>query len=86
MGRNAARVGDLIRHGSTTNVIVTGSPNVITEGRKQARVTDIDSSPHTIVVGSRTVFVNGQQAARITDIDSGRGVIITGGAQTFIGD
>lgn len=86
MSKRAARIGDLIRHGPPTHVIVTGSPNVITEAKQQARRGDLDNYPHAIVRTSSTVLVNGRGAARITDIDSGSGVIITGAATVFIGD
>lgn len=86
MSRKAARVGDLIRHSSSTHTIISGSPNVITLGQRQARRGDLDNYPHSIVKTSSTVLVNGKGAARITDLDSGGGVIITGAATVLIGD
>lgn len=86
MSRKAARIGDLIRHSSSTHTILTGSPNVITEGKNQARRSDLDNYPHSIITSSRTVLVNGRGAARLTDLDSGSGVIITGASTVLIGD
>jgi uncharacterized Zn-binding protein involved in type VI secretion len=93
----AARITDMHTCPMVTGVVphVGGpiippcSPNVITGGIPQARVTDkltcvgpID----VIVKGSTTVFVNNLQAARIGDLTAHGGVIVTGCPTVIIGD
>ncbi|MEA2941222.1 MAG: hypothetical protein QOD09_1751, partial [Bradyrhizobium sp.] len=77
MGKPAARIGDMHTCPMVTGVvphvggpIITGSPNVLTGGVPQARVTDTCTCvgpPDMIVTGSATVFVNGLPAARMFD-------------------
>jgi uncharacterized Zn-binding protein involved in type VI secretion len=68
--------------------VAAGSPNVITGGLPQARVTDIcicTGPPDMIVRGSMTVLVNGLQAARIGDLTVHGGTIVTGHLPVLIG-
>jgi uncharacterized Zn-binding protein involved in type VI secretion len=81
MGLNACRIGHIGKgiccegtpH-SATGPIISGSPNVNTNGLAAARVSDIvisDSCGHgrkgTIYDGSPKTFINGLNAARIGD-------------------
>lgn len=68
--------------------ITTGSPNVLTGGMMQARVTDTCvcvGPPDVIVKGSATVWVNGLMAARIGDSTVHGGSIVTGQPTVMIG-
>ncbi|WP_245424217.1 PAAR domain-containing protein [Methylovirgula sp. 4M-Z18] len=59
--------------------IVMGSPNVITGGQPQARITDLCvcvGPPDMIALGSATVLVNSLMAARIGDLTVHGGTII----------
>jgi uncharacterized Zn-binding protein involved in type VI secretion len=70
-------------------IIPSCSPNVITGGLNQARVTDMCTCVgpvDMIVQGSPTVLVNGLQAARIGDLCAHGGQIVTGFATVLIGD
>jgi uncharacterized Zn-binding protein involved in type VI secretion len=65
------------------------SPNVITGGLLQARITDqciCVGPPDVIVKGSMTVLVNKLQAARIADLCAHGGQIVTGLPTVLIGD
>ena len=68
--------------------VALGSPNVITGGMPQSRVTDICvcvGPPDMIVTGSSTVFVNGIMAARMGDMTAHGGTIIMGFPTVLIG-
>ena len=70
-------------------ILPTCSPNVVTGGMAQARVTDkcqCVGPADQIVKGSATVLVNGLQAARIGDMCTHGGKIVTGFATVLIGD
>jgi uncharacterized Zn-binding protein involved in type VI secretion len=70
-------------------IIPPCSPNVITGGIPQARVTDMLTcvGPIDVIVkGSTSVFVNNLQAARIGDLTAHGGVIVTGCPTVIIGD
>ncbi|WP_082359145.1 PAAR domain-containing protein [Bosea sp. AAP35] len=98
MGMPAARVSDLhtcpmVSPGPVPHVggpiIPTCSPNVITGGLPQARVTDkcVCVGPIDMIVkGSASVLVNNLPAARIGDTTTHGGVIITGLPTVLIGD
>jgi uncharacterized Zn-binding protein involved in type VI secretion len=65
------------------------SPNVITGGLPQARITDkavCVGPPDVIIKGSACVLVNGLMAARIGDQTIHGGVIVTGMPTVIIGD
>ena len=93
----AARIGDTAsNHGPWhPSPIVSGSANVLTNGKPAARKGDAaaphvkpKSPPHgrSISEGSGTVFINGKPASRVTDaIDCG-GTIVSGSGNVFIGD
>jgi uncharacterized Zn-binding protein involved in type VI secretion len=95
MSKPAARIGDphvcpmvtgLVPH--VGGPIAMGSPNVITGGMPQARLTDICTClgpPDPIVLGSVTVFVNGLMAARMGDLTSHGGTIVMGYPTVLIG-
>jgi uncharacterized Zn-binding protein involved in type VI secretion len=68
--------------------IAMGSPNVMTGGLPQARVTDIcicTGPPDAIALGSMTVYVNGLQAARMGDLTIHGGAIVMGHPTVIIG-
>jgi len=77
-----ARIGDKGVHGGT---IVTGSPNVIDEGRLSARIGDVYvcplHGPQVIVSGSPQTIVNNRRNARISSVTSCGSVICTGAAK-----
>jgi uncharacterized Zn-binding protein involved in type VI secretion len=91
----AARIGDMHACPAVTVLvphvggpIVLGSPNVVTGGIPQARVSDIctcTGPPDMIVKGSATVLVNGLPAARIGDSTIHGGVIVAGLPTVLIG-
>jgi len=96
-GAKAARLGDAgSGHGCfPPTPIISGSPDIIINGRPAARVGDAlvdhgcgDCPPHprSISAGSGTVIFNGKPAARTGDaIDCG-GTIIGGSGDVIIGD
>lgn len=100
MGQPAARVTDMHTCPMVTPgtppvphvggpILPTCSPNVITGGLPQARVTDkayCVGPPDVIVKGSMTVLVNNLPAARIGDQTIHGGVIVTGMPTVLIGD
>lgn len=97
MGKPAARLGDIgSNHGSWhPSPIISGSSDVITNGRPAARQGDAlaphdkpKSPPHgrSIAEGSPTVFINGKPAARVGDGISCGGNISTGSGNVNIGD
>jgi len=100
MGNPASRIGDLTSgvcscgksHGAT-GMIITGSPDVITEGMQQSRLTDITislchSCVGTFITSSDTVNANDLGCIRIGDDHSGSftGQSITGALTVNIGD
>lgn len=101
MGINVSRIGDVGRgiccegdDHEATGIIITGSPNVNSEGLANARLGDIlisTSCGHqrvgTIISGSPTVNANGLSIARIGDSFDGcfSGIIITGANTVFGG-
>lgn len=96
MGQPAARITDMHLCPMVTGLvphvggpIIMGSPNVITGGMPQARVTDTCvcvGPPDMIVKGSATVLVNNLPAARMFDTTVHGGIIITGQPTVLIGD
>ena len=100
MGQPAARITDMHTCPMVTPglppiphvggpIIGPCSPNVITCGLPQARITDqciCVGPPDVIVKGSMTVLVNTLQAARIGDMTVHGGVIVTGCPTVLIGD
>jgi uncharacterized Zn-binding protein involved in type VI secretion len=100
MGQPAARITDMHTCPMATPglppvphvggpIVGPCSPNVITCGLPQARVTDqciCVGPPDVIVKGSMTVLANGLQAARIGDQTVHGGVIVTGCPTVLIGD
>lgn len=72
-----------------TGILITGSPDVFTEGLQNSRVTDImlGGCGHVgiMVTGSPTVNINGLGAVRLTDTFTGcfTGVIVSGASKTF---
>jgi uncharacterized Zn-binding protein involved in type VI secretion len=69
--------------------IIMGSPNVITGGMLQSRITDTcvcaAPVPDVIVKGSTTVLVNGLMAARMGDMTAHGGTIVMGLPTVIIG-
>jgi len=93
-----ARVGDThggICHGNpVVGTIVEGSPNVITNGRRTARLNDgvVHNCPvcgtGNISSSSRTVLANGIGVARLGDsvaYPGGGGIITSASGDTFAG-
>jgi uncharacterized Zn-binding protein involved in type VI secretion len=95
MSKPAARIGDPHVCPMVTGIvphvggpIAMGSPNVITGGMPQARVSDIcvcAGPPDAIVLGSFTVLVNNLPAARIGDMTVHGGSIVMGFPTVLIG-
>lgn len=84
--------------GSTPGIISTGSPNVFTNSRHAARVTDqtdewtvpsCTTGTGVIISGSGTVFINGLKAARKGDTVSPHtdvlGKVTSGSHNVYIG-
>jgi len=74
--------------------LVTGSPNVFTNGRQAGRLGDTYASHGCVVhpghqdviaAGSGTVFINGKPAARVGDAVSIGGSVQEGSGNVFIG-
>lgn len=100
MGQPAARITDMHTCPMVTPglppiphvggpIIGPCSPNVITGGLLQARITDqciCVGPPDVIVKASMTVLVNNLNAARIGDMTAHGGVIVTGFPTVLIGD
>lgn len=96
MGKPAARIGDLHVCPMVTGVvphvggpIALGSPNVITLGMPQARLTDMavcTGPPDMIAMGSAGVLVNNLPAARMGDQCAHGGVIVLGAPNVLIGE
>lgn len=86
MGQPVARQGDAISHGGT---IIEGSQNVLTNGKRTARIGDkVLCALHqlqTIATGSRTVLVNGRGIARKGDAISCGATIVQGSANVLSG-
>ena len=74
-----SRIGDRSSHGG---VIITGSPNVIDEGQRSARIGDLHVCPihgiTPIITGSPKTVVNNRKNARVTSVCACGAVIITG--------
>jgi uncharacterized Zn-binding protein involved in type VI secretion len=87
MALNNARQTDLHSHGG---YIVSGSPDVYTNGLRDARQTDMCMCPiHgmvQIINGSATVYDNGLRRARSGDMLSCGAIIISGSPDTYTGD
>jgi uncharacterized Zn-binding protein involved in type VI secretion len=89
MGLPAARIGDT--YAMHTDMILTGSPNVLVNGRGIHRVMDIFMCPIVgigmTVMGSQTVKVNNQFAARVMGVGicAGQNLIATGSQDVSIG-
>jgi uncharacterized Zn-binding protein involved in type VI secretion len=95
MGQPAARIGDPHVCPMVTGIvphvggpISMGSPNVITGGLPQARVTDMCicvGPPDMIIKASMTVLVNNLPAARLGDMTVHGGAIVMGYPTVLIG-
>lgn len=77
-----SRIGDAGSHGGA---IITGSPNVIDEGKQSARVGDIYMCPihgaNPIVSGSAKTVVNNRKNARVTSVTACGATIVSGAAK-----
>lgn len=88
----AARVGDLDSGHSPypPTPVISGSPDVLINGRPAARLGDSLAPHHSgtrvIVEGSRSVQINGRPAARRTDAINCGGRIAVGAISVVIGD
>ncbi|WP_412460638.1 PAAR domain-containing protein [Pseudomonas sp. SC11] len=80
-GKPAAREGDSIRcpvHGDST--LLSGSPNVLINGRPAARQDDECACGDTLSTGfSTSVFINGKPAA-LQGSGGGHGGVVIGGS------
>lgn len=96
MGKKAATIGDVgtDHDGYAPSKIISGSPDVLIDGKPVARVSDQlephtkpGSSPHprSIASGSSTVFINGLPMA-ITGGSVGCGGVIIGSSSVIVGD
>ncbi|WP_339009603.1 type VI secretion system PAAR protein [Aeromonas popoffii] len=96
MGKKAATIGDIgtDHDGYPPTKIITGSPDVLIDGKPVARVSDQlephtkpGSSPHprAIASGSSTVFINGLPMA-ITGGSIDCGGVIIGSSTVVVGD
>lgn len=89
-GFPAARITDLhtcaITFGVPTPIAGICSPNVITMGLPQARITDLVACMpgNQIALGSMTVLVNGLPAARVTSVTSCGGIVLPPCALTVL--
>jgi uncharacterized Zn-binding protein involved in type VI secretion len=87
MALNNARQTDMHSHGGQ---IISGSPDVYTNGLRNARLTDIAYCPQhgmvQIIGGSSTVYDNGLRRARAGDMLSCGAVILTGSPDVYTGD
>ncbi len=89
MGFPAARIGDT--YALHTDIILTGSPNVLVNGRGFHRVLDMFMCPIVgigiTMVGSQTVKVNNQFAARVMGIGmcAGANILATGSQDVLVG-
>jgi len=91
-GREVARVSDIwvgtcyacSGNPQVSGIVITGSPDVLTNDRQTARVGDIvvGNCGHTgiIITGCNTVFANDREVAALTDLVGGNvnGIIVTG--------
>src|SRR5260370_42114184 len=92
----AARIGDMHVCPMVTGLvphvggpIIMGSPNVMTGGQLQARVTDMCTCvgpPDAIAKGSLGVITNGLCAARLSDLTVHGGSIVVGLPTVLIGE
>jgi uncharacterized Zn-binding protein involved in type VI secretion len=84
---NNARQLDMHSHGG---YILSGSPDVYTNGLQTARLTDLCMCPQhgivSIIQGSATVYDNGLQRARLGDMLSCGAFIIQGSPDVYTGD
>ena len=98
MGNPASRIGDmhvclmstpaLVPIPHVGGPVVMGSPNVLTGGIPQARITDMCTCfgpPDMILIGSATVLVNGLMAARVGDMTVHGGSLVMGLPTVLIG-
>ncbi len=96
-GPKAARLGDLgAGHGCfPPTPILSGSPDVLINGRPAARVGDplllhacpnCPPHPRSISVGSGNVIINGKLAARVGDAIGCGGSISSGSGDVLIGE
>lgn len=96
MGKPAARSTDMHACPMVTGLVphvggpvTLGSPNVITVGMPQARVSDMlvcVGQPDVIAMGSSGVFVNNLPAARLGDQTAHGGTIVLGAPTVLIGE
>ncbi|MBX2808901.1 MAG: PAAR domain-containing protein [Cellvibrionaceae bacterium] len=88
----AARLGDKDtgHPGAPPTPIITGSPDVLINGKPAARLGDKLQKHHKgerrIVEGVNSVLINGLPAVRISDAINCGGVINEGSPNVFIGD
>lgn len=77
-----SRITDIGSHGP---MIVTGSPNVLDEGKQSARVGDIYlcpvHGPQPILTGSPKTMVNNRRNVRVTSVARCGAVIVSGAAK-----
>ena len=71
-GRLAARVGDKLNCGGSTQ-IESGSPTVIVDGSRAARVTDTSCHGGRIATGAATVIIGNGGGSRSTTLDRAHG-------------
>lgn len=80
-----ARVGDSASHGGT---LITGSPNVLTNGKSVCRLGDTYACPqhgnNPIVSASTNVNANDKGVARVGDATSCGATITSGSPDTFV--
>ncbi len=97
MSKPAARLGDIgsDHNGFPPTPIISGSPDVIINGKPAARVGDAlaphskpKHPPHgrTIASGANSVLINGKPAANIGSAISCGGSVIIGSADVIVGD
>jgi len=80
-----ARLTDSTNHGG---VIISGSPNVITNNLPTARITDLHACPlhgiNIIVSGSPNVIANGLNQSKVLDVCSCGALIATGSPNVIV--
>jgi uncharacterized Zn-binding protein involved in type VI secretion len=81
---NVVRLGDAGSHGGS---IVTGSPDVLTNGQPVARVGDTYACPihgaNPIATGSPDTLANGAPVARVGDVTACGATLVSGSPDTF---
>lgn len=89
-GKPAARATDQTscpKHGDDTNVITSGSPDVLFDGLAAARLGDQCTCGQTLSGGfSSTVLINGRNAMTLDSTTDHGGVIVGGSGTVIIGD